>query len=121
MIQILISLALSIVATIAHAQTWTQLQWGVNGSASAYVGANGVIPPSDGGKSLGQASYRWKALYLYPTTVATLTGAISCGATTEVALAAVTDANSTTFNAALAGGGSNHMLTYCNGTGWVVR
>ena len=33
MIRILISLALSIVATIAHAQTWTQLQWGVNKSS----------------------------------------------------------------------------------------
>ena len=33
MIRILISLAMSIVATIAHAQTWTQLQWGVNKSS----------------------------------------------------------------------------------------
>ena len=33
MIRILISLAMSIVAMIAHAQTWTQLQWGVNKSS----------------------------------------------------------------------------------------
>jgi hypothetical protein len=34
---------------------------------------------------------------------------------------AVTDSNSVTFNATLAGGGANHVAAYCNGTAWVVR
>lgn len=37
-------------------------------------------------------------------------------------MAAITDANTTTFNAALSGGGANYMLALCTGAGgWVAR
>ena len=45
----------------------------------------------------------------------------TCNSALEGALAAVTDANSTTFNAALAGSGANHVMAYCNGSGWTVH
>lgn len=45
----------------------------------------------------------------------------TCDASTEGTLYAVTDASSATFNAALAGGGTNHVMGYCNGTGWTVH
>ncbi len=61
------------------------------------------------------------AVRIPPVTVATLTGAIRCAGGTEGYLAPVIDANSATFNAALAGGGANHVIGYCNGTGWVVH
>lgn len=45
----------------------------------------------------------------------------ACAAGSEGALRAITDATSATFNAAVAGGGGNHVMAYCNGTGWVVH
>ena len=95
---------------------------GISGAAGQlYVNSVAAQPSSDGGLASGSASARWSAVYLHPATVAALTSSITCGATTEGAAAAVTDANSPTFNAALAGSGSNHMIAYCNGTGWVVH
>lgn len=52
-----------------------------------------------------------------PVTVASLPAAGLAGAG---ARAFVTDANSTTFNAAAAGGGSNIMPVFSNGTGWFI-
>lgn len=51
----------------------------------------------------------------------TFAGLPTCNAGAEGKLFAVTDATSTTFNAALAGGGGNHVMGYCNGTAWVVH
>lgn len=52
-------------------------------------------------------------------TFATIPG---CPATVgEGSIVAVTDSNSATFNAVLAGGGTNHVLAYCNGTNWTVH
>jgi hypothetical protein len=51
------------------------------------------------------------------TTVALLT---TCNAAFQGARAMVTDANSTTFLAAAAGGGANVVPVVCNGTGWVI-
>lgn len=45
----------------------------------------------------------------------------ACAAGLEGSLRPVTDANSATFNAAVATGGSNHINAFCNGTGWVVH
>ena len=45
----------------------------------------------------------------------------ACAANLEGTVAEVTDANTSTFGAAItAGGGSNHMMGRCNGTAWVV-
>ena len=46
----------------------------------------------------------------------------ACAANLEDTVAEVTDANTSTFNAAItAGGGSFHMMGRCNGTAWVVE
>jgi hypothetical protein len=45
----------------------------------------------------------------------------TCNAGAEGSLYSVTNANSATFNAAVAGGGTNHVMAYCNGTGWTVH
>jgi len=45
----------------------------------------------------------------------------ACAAANEGELAAVNDARSETFNAKIEGGGSNHVLAYCNGAKWTVH
>lgn len=84
------------------------LNFGVNNAVKMTIQTTGIVTLSD-------------ALQITKRTVASLTGAITCNAGNEGVLAAVTDANSATFNAALAGGGANHVLAYCNGTGWTVH
>jgi hypothetical protein len=44
-----------------------------------------------------------------------------CGSNSEGWEYAVTDSSSAIFNAAFTGGGSNHIIGYCNGTQWVVH
>lgn len=38
----------------------------------------------------------------------------------EGVVRAVSDSNTATWGATIAGGGSNHVLAYCNGTNWTV-
>lgn len=45
----------------------------------------------------------------------------TCNSGAEGTLYSVNDANSATFNATLAGGGSNHVMGYCNGSNWTVH
>ena len=42
------------------------------------------------------------------------------GTPVEGMLVAITDSNTSTFGATIAGGGSNHVLGYYNGTNWTV-
>jgi hypothetical protein len=58
------------------------------------------------------------ALQLPKSTASSLS---SCDATREGYLAAVTDAKTSTFNAEIVGGGSNHVMAYCNGSAWTVH
>ena len=46
----------------------------------------------------------------------------TCGSATapEGSLASVTDANSNVWGAGVAGGGTNHILAYCDGSGWTI-
>jgi hypothetical protein len=57
-------------------------------------------------------------LKLTPTAVGSLP---TCNAGEEGSVSAVTDSNTATYNAAVAGGGANRVKVYCNGTGWVVQ
>jgi hypothetical protein len=57
-------------------------------------------------------------LNLLPSTYSALP---VCGSSTEGQLASVTDASSATNGATFTGGGSNHILGYCNGTNWTVH
>lgn len=45
----------------------------------------------------------------------------TCDGTAEGKMYAVTDSNTAVFNAAIAGGGANHMIAYCDGTSWKAR
>lgn len=45
----------------------------------------------------------------------------TCNAGAEGSIQPVNDATSATFNAAVAGSGTNHIIAYCNGSGWVVH
>ena len=45
----------------------------------------------------------------------------TCNAGAEGVLLAVTDSNTATFNANIAGGGANHVMAYCNATNWVAH
>lgn len=58
------------------------------------------------------------AIQLPRSTVASLP---TCNARSEGELAGVIDADSTVFNAVLTGGGSNHVMAYCNGATWTVH
>jgi hypothetical protein len=42
------------------------------------------------------------------------------GASIEGAIAAVTDSTTSTWGATISGGGTNHVLAYCDGTNWTV-
>jgi hypothetical protein len=44
-----------------------------------------------------------------------------CSAANEGTLYAITDSRSAAFNAPLVGGGSHHVIGYCNGSGWTVH
>lgn len=44
-----------------------------------------------------------------------------CNALHEGILRGVNDANSAAFNATAAGGSTNHMMVYCDGTNWKIR
>lgn len=64
-----------------------------------------------------KGTFTGTALVLGPQTVAQLP---TCASGISGARATVTDANSTTFLAAAAGGGANIVPVMCNGTGWVI-
>jgi hypothetical protein len=44
----------------------------------------------------------------------------TCSSTTEGAMAPVTDSTTHTWGATIMGGGSNHVLAYCDGASWTV-
>jgi len=56
-------------------------------------------------------------LLLPPTTVS---GLPTCNSGANGTHSSVTDANATTFLSTVAGGGSNNVPVYCNGTNWVI-
>ena len=68
---------------------------------------------SDAFTSLTASSY----IKVTPVTVANLPSAVTAG---MGARAFVTDANSTTFNAALVGGGSNEVPVFSDGADWRI-
>jgi hypothetical protein len=70
----------------------------------------GVVKVTDGSTGTGY-------LKLIPTTVGALTAAATVGAGTK---AFVTDANATTFASVVAGGGSNVVPVYSDGTDWRI-
>jgi hypothetical protein len=60
------------------------------------------------------------AIRLADDTVGAAAVLTACASAGEGALAVVTDSNTNTWGATVAGSGSNHVLAYCNGTNWTV-
>jgi Pectate lyase superfamily protein len=54
------------------------------------------------------------------TTAVAFTSLPSCGSSAEGEMRAVTDATANTWGSTITGGGSNHVLAYCDGTAWTV-
>lgn len=83
---------------------------------SAAVGlsrsATGVVKVTNGGAGTGQI--QTLATRLVPTAFASLPTA------TEGMVAAVTDSNTNTWGATIAGGGANNVLAFYNGSNWTV-
>jgi hypothetical protein len=50
----------------------------------------------------------------------TFAGLAACGAGAEGRTAAVPDSTTSTWGATITGGGTNHVLAYCDGTNWTV-
>lgn len=55
------------------------------------------------------------------STYSDLNAATPCSSNTEGSMAAVTDSNTSTWGATISGGGSSHVLAYCDGTHWTVE
>ncbi len=61
----------------------------------------------------------WKSPYVQGTPVAFSTAA-ACSSTLEGRMQAFSDSTTATWGATIAGGGTNHVLGYCDGTSWTV-
>lgn len=66
----------------------------------------------------GVGAFRTPPIVLPSFTVATLP---TCNATTKHEVAAVSDANAPTWNAALVGGGAVATMAFCSGTAWTAH
>lgn len=84
-------------------------------AASPTLSGTVTIGSGSGGKLAGLA-----ALGLLPSTYATLIASYPCASGIEGYNASVTDSNTNTWGATVAGSGSFHVKAYCNGTNWVV-
>lgn len=89
------------------------------GSAGWVVRTNNSGATSATGDATGNVKFA-HGTQLAAATAATIL-AITCNAAAEGTMYSVTDANSAVFNAAVAAGGANHMIAYCNGSAWVVH
>ena len=99
--------------------TFTGLKLNVTNTASA--ADSNLLDLQVGGTSVASISTNGSTgtgyLKLIPTTVGALTAAATVGAGTK---AFVNDANATTFASVVAGGGSNVVPVYSDGTDWRI-
>lgn len=56
----------------------------------------------------------------YQVSVVAVASLPTCNSGAEGTIMGVNNANATTFNSTVAGGGTNHVSVYCNGTNWVI-
>jgi hypothetical protein len=87
---------------------------GAAGNDSAPLGIDLTAPPTRG---IGASIQLGRGVQTKAVTFATLS---SCSSTTEGIMEAVTDSTTNTWGATITGGGSNHVLAYCDGTNWTV-
>jgi hypothetical protein len=109
--------------TLIGAQAGASLTAGQGNIAIGYtadIGATSTNAAQIGaGKNTLDNSLQFRSITVTaaPVTVANLP---TCNSTTEGSTLPVSDSNSTTFHATLAGGGNSHVRAYCDGTNWVV-
>ena len=85
----------------------------------AEITYNAVYPSTDGGADLGTPSNRWKSLRCATTTVANLPTA-STNTAARFMVSDSTVAASSNFGATVAGGGSNVVPVFSDGTNWLI-
>jgi hypothetical protein len=81
------------------------------------TGGSYTLAPTGGTLSNGTATCSGS---LHAFTSATLGISPACSASTEGSFSAFVDSTVSTGGAVISGGGSNHVLGYCNGTNWIV-
>lgn len=94
------------------------------GSSPALVGGGGtfstmgsMLMTQVGGTWNNVGAFNFRVLGTGAVAVASLP---TCNAANEGSKYAVTNATVTTFASVVAGGGSNHVPVYCNGTNWII-
>jgi hypothetical protein len=87
---------------------------GAGGNDNAPLGIDLTAPPT---RNIGASIQLGRGVQTKPVTFATLS---SCSSTTEGIMEAVTDSTTNAWGATITGGGSNHVLAYCDGTNWTV-
>jgi hypothetical protein len=89
-----------------------------------YIDNTGFNGPKDYGIYVQQARNNLGTGTTTLGKVAILTAAFAsigtCNAAAEGTLKPVTDSNTNTWGTTVAGGGTNHILAYCDGTNWTV-
>jgi hypothetical protein len=76
----------------------------------------------NGMAQVGKVDYQGNAAFSGRVTTgpAAFSGLASCSSGLEGSIRGVTDSTTATWGATITGGGSNHVLAYCNGTNWTV-
>lgn len=103
-----------------HVNAAGQTIWYVRAADGAMIGGS-VAPRIDAGADLGAPSLRFNSAYLRQAKFSTYTVAQLPAASGNAGLrAVVSDANATTFNSIVAGGGSNTVPVFSDGTDWRI-
>jgi len=83
-------------------------------ATSSFMTPDGSIQIGNTGAAVTQ---NIRGLRMVPTT---FNGLPACSSSNEGDLMPITDSTANTFGATITGGGSNHVLGYCDGTNWTV-
>lgn len=103
-----------------HVNAAGQTLWYVRAADGVMIGGS-VAPRIDAGADLGAPSLRFNAAYLRQIKLSTYTVVQLPAASGNAGLKAiVSDANATTFNSVVAGGGSNTLPVFSDGTDWRI-
>ena len=100
------------------------LAWGGNGSANpaVYPSSSGdpTIPPLLSVRTADNSADAAVSALTFRTPPRIFSALVACAPSTEGMTAAISDSVTNTWGAAVMGGGSNHVLAYCDGTNWTV-
>lgn len=91
---------------------------GISGLETNTCGASVAVIPNCIVDNGGNMATFGSGILLSPVAFASLP---TCVAGLEGLSRAVNNSNTSTYNATVAGGGTNHIVAYCNGTNWVAH